>query len=224
MKQIRSRLTYANVMSSIAVFLTLGGATAIAANKIGSHQLKANSVTTVKIKKNAVTATKIKSNAVTAAKIKNGSVNSAKIAPGTSLIATASGSIGATSGSGADPAPISLIGTTAFTPAAGTVNQLNVEVRGNLARTGEKACAVTVVPTVNGDPWQVSNGYVTVASAPETPTKLAPNGFSLGGETGPVGLTSPGSALSLGAKLIGDSTNCTGGSTVSVVLAVTQLK
>ena len=47
MKQIRKRLTYANVMSSIAVFLVLGGATAIAAQqKIGTKQLKANSVTT----------------------------------------------------------------------------------------------------------------------------------------------------------------------------------
>ena len=31
MKPIRKRLTYANVMSSIAVFLVLGGATAFAA-------------------------------------------------------------------------------------------------------------------------------------------------------------------------------------------------
>ena len=69
MKQIRKRITYANVMSSIAVFLVLGGATAIAAKKIGTKQLKANSVTTGKIKKNAVTTAKIKNNAVTGAKI-----------------------------------------------------------------------------------------------------------------------------------------------------------
>ena len=55
MKQIRQRLTYANVMSSIAVFLVLGGATAFAATKIGANQLKANSVLTGKIKKEAVT-------------------------------------------------------------------------------------------------------------------------------------------------------------------------
>lgn len=78
-KQIRNRLTYANVMSSIAVFLILGGATAFAAQKIGSHQLKANSVTTAKIKKNAVTATKIKKNAITTAKIKNAAVTGEKI-------------------------------------------------------------------------------------------------------------------------------------------------
>jgi hypothetical protein len=57
-------------MSSIAVFLILGGATAFAASKIGAKQLKANSVTTGKIKKNAVTTAKIKNDAVTGAKVK----------------------------------------------------------------------------------------------------------------------------------------------------------
>lgn len=79
MKQIRKRLTYANVMSSIAVFLMLGGATAIAAQKIGKNQLKANAVTTGKIKKNAVTASKIKKNAISTNKIRNEAVTGAKI-------------------------------------------------------------------------------------------------------------------------------------------------
>lgn len=70
MNHIRKRLSYANVMSSIAVFLVLGGATAVAAKKIGANQLKANSVTTAKIKKNAVTTAKIKKDAVTGAKVK----------------------------------------------------------------------------------------------------------------------------------------------------------
>jgi hypothetical protein len=83
-KQIRKRLTYANVMSSIAVFLVLGGATALAAgqlakNSVGKKQLKANAVTTAKLKKNAVTTAKIKNNAVTEAKIKNGAITSAKL-------------------------------------------------------------------------------------------------------------------------------------------------
>jgi hypothetical protein len=71
--QIRKRLTYANVMSSLAVFLVLGGATALAAglakNSVGSKQLKKNSVTTAKIKNNAVTTAKLKKKAVTGAKI-----------------------------------------------------------------------------------------------------------------------------------------------------------
>lgn len=77
MKQIRKRLTYANVMSSIAVFLILGGATALAAG------LAKNSVGTKQLKKNAVTAAKIKKNAVTTAKIKNNAVNGAKVNEGT---------------------------------------------------------------------------------------------------------------------------------------------
>jgi hypothetical protein len=78
-KHIRKRITYANVMSSIAVFLVLGGATAYAAKKIGSNEIKGNSITTGKIKKNAVTASKIKKNSIITAKIKNGAVTGPKI-------------------------------------------------------------------------------------------------------------------------------------------------
>lgn len=62
MKQIRKRLTYANVMSSIAVFLVIGGATAFAAlgkNTVGTKQLKKNAVTTTKIKNGAITSSKV---------------------------------------------------------------------------------------------------------------------------------------------------------------------
>jgi hypothetical protein len=78
-KQIRKRITYANVMSSIAVFLVLGGASAYAAKKIGSNEIKGNSITTGKLKKNAVTSSKIKKNSITTAKIKNGAVTGPKI-------------------------------------------------------------------------------------------------------------------------------------------------
>jgi hypothetical protein len=235
-KQIRKRLTYANVMSSIAVFLILGGATAVAATKIGSHQLKSNSVTTAKIKANAVTTRKIKKEAVTTAKIKNlavtnpklgeGAVNFAKIASGTNLIATATGSTAATQGAGEIAADIPLTGTTTFTPTAGVVDQLNVEVRGNLTQTGTETCDVQVRPYVNGNPWRVSDGFIDVRTAgPTTPASVnEPNGQPLGGETGPVGLTTPGTPVTIGAKMFGDATNCTASSTVSVVLAVTQLK
>jgi hypothetical protein len=82
-KQVRKRITYANVMSSIAVFLVLGGASAYAAKKIGSNEIKGNSITTGKIKKEAVAASKIKKNAVTTAKIANGAVTGAKLNLGT---------------------------------------------------------------------------------------------------------------------------------------------
>ncbi len=69
MKLIRKRLTYANVMASIAVFLVLGGGAAFAAAKLGK-----NSVGTKQLKNNAVTTKKIKNDAVTGAKVKESSL------------------------------------------------------------------------------------------------------------------------------------------------------
>lgn len=81
MKQIRRHVTYANVMSSLAVFLILGGATAFAAvKKVGPNQIKANSIKTGKIVKEAVAAGKIKNGAVIEAKIGDGAVTTNKLA------------------------------------------------------------------------------------------------------------------------------------------------
>ena len=87
MKQIRKRFTYANVMSTIAVFVAIGGASAFAAtqlakNSVGSKQLKSNAVTSAKIKKEAVTEAKIKNGAVISAKLGDGSVSTGKLAAG----------------------------------------------------------------------------------------------------------------------------------------------
>jgi hypothetical protein len=82
-KQIRKRLTYANVMSSIAVFVVLGGA-AVAASQlpkksVGTKQLKPNAVTTPKLKKGAVTNAKLKDGAVTTGKLGEGAVTTGKL-------------------------------------------------------------------------------------------------------------------------------------------------
>jgi hypothetical protein len=81
-QQIRKRLNYANVMSSLAVFLVLGGGAAYAAKKIGSHDLRGGAVTTAKIKRNAVTRSKIKANAISTAKVAAAAVTNAKLADG----------------------------------------------------------------------------------------------------------------------------------------------
>lgn len=65
MKRVRSRLTYANVVSTLALFLAIAGGTALAADHLAK-----NSVGTVQIKKGAVTTAKIKNGAVTGVKIK----------------------------------------------------------------------------------------------------------------------------------------------------------
>lgn len=82
MKQIRKRLTYANVMSSLAVFLILGGGAAYAAlgkNTVGTKQLKKNAVTTQKVKNGAVTTGKLANGAVTSEKLADNAVTTSKI-------------------------------------------------------------------------------------------------------------------------------------------------
>ena len=82
MRQIGKRLTYANVMSTLAVFLVLGGGAAYAAKKIGSHELRGGAVTTAKIKRNAVSRSKIKAGAISTAKIATAAVTNGRLADG----------------------------------------------------------------------------------------------------------------------------------------------
>jgi hypothetical protein len=72
--RLRAHLTYANVMSTLAVFLILAGGGAYAALK-----LKPNSVKTKSIKNSAVTSAKIADSAVTGPKIANGAVGPAAV-------------------------------------------------------------------------------------------------------------------------------------------------
>lgn len=87
MNRISKKLTYANVIASLALFLALGGASALAAtqlakNSVGTKQLKSGAVTTAKIKKEAVAGAKIKNAAVSEGKLADGAVSAAKLADG----------------------------------------------------------------------------------------------------------------------------------------------
>lgn len=70
---LRSKLSYGNVIATLALFLALGGgamaASHLGKNSVGAKQLKANAVTTKKIKKEAVTRKKIKKGAIDASKV-----------------------------------------------------------------------------------------------------------------------------------------------------------
>lgn len=71
---VRKRLTYSNVIATMALFIALGGA-AVAAG------LPKNSVGPKQIKRGAVTAAKIRKQAVNSAKLANGAVTIGKLAP-----------------------------------------------------------------------------------------------------------------------------------------------
>jgi hypothetical protein len=82
--RLRGRLTYANVVATIALFIAVGGASAFAAtqlkkNSVGTKQIKAKAVTTAKIKRSAVTTAKNKNAAVTGAKVANDTLTGSNI-------------------------------------------------------------------------------------------------------------------------------------------------
>src|ERR1700761_3343822 len=128
MKSVRKRLTYANVMSSIAVFLVLAGGTAFAASQlgkesVGSKQLKKEAVGAAKIKKGAVTSTKIGNGAVGAAQLNTAglTVPNATHADSANHAATADSADKATSATSAGTATSATTATTANTANSATV-------------------------------------------------------------------------------------------------------
>lgn len=86
MSRISKRLTYANVMSTVAAFLALGGASAFAAvqigkNSVGTEQLKRNAVTPGKLAPEAVRAGRLAKNSIATNRLRRNSVTPGKLAP-----------------------------------------------------------------------------------------------------------------------------------------------
>lgn len=87
MARLSARLTYANVVASLALFVALGGsgyaAVKVSKNSVGSKQIKNGQVKNADLAKNAVTSSKVK----------DGSLLSADFKPG-QLLAGATGATG----------------------------------------------------------------------------------------------------------------------------------
>jgi hypothetical protein len=79
----REKLTYANVVATLALFAALGGASyasfKLPKNSVGPKQLAKNAVTKLKVRKNSITGPKIARGAITAAKVKSGSLTGKQI-------------------------------------------------------------------------------------------------------------------------------------------------
>ena len=73
MRPFPRNLTYANVVASLALFVSLGGA------GYAASQLPKNSVGSAQLKANAVTGAKVKAGALDGTDLRNGSVGAAKI-------------------------------------------------------------------------------------------------------------------------------------------------
>jgi hypothetical protein len=240
MRTPRPKLTYANVVSTLALFLALSGGAVWAANKVTSKQIGKGAVKTknlakgaVKTKnlaknavkkknlaKNAVTTAKLAKGAVKSAKLADGAVNFAKLAAGTNVIASASGGpVPVEDG----PADVPLDPALTVTAVAGQPITMNIEVRGSLTRSGAEQCLVFFLPTVNGTPMLAGESLVLAAAEPENP--LTSKGIPRASTSFPLGLTSPGEPLTIGLQFISDAADCTPSSKIDQVAVVaTRLK
>ncbi len=78
LQALSQRLTYANVVATLALFVALGGASYAAVslprNSVGPKQLQRNAVTAKKIRDGAVTGPKLRAGTVTASRIRRGTI------------------------------------------------------------------------------------------------------------------------------------------------------
>ena len=72
MKRFRPRLSYANVVASLALFLAVSGGAVWAASKINGKQIKKNSIPGNRIKQKSLTNNQIKKSTITNDRIKPG--------------------------------------------------------------------------------------------------------------------------------------------------------
>jgi hypothetical protein len=137
MKEMKPRLSYANVVSTLALFIALTGASAYAANKlanksVGEPQLRPGAVTADKIRSNAVTAPKIKAAAIKEGKLAAGSVTAAKMA----LNSVASGPLAPNAVTNEKLAPDSVTGDKVV---ESTLSQVPSAAKADVATAAESA-------------------------------------------------------------------------------------
>ena len=83
LRKLRSRVTYANVVSTIALALALGGGTAYAITRVGTKNIRYHAVTGSKLATNSVSASKVKNSALSGSDVRNNSLRSDDVRNGT---------------------------------------------------------------------------------------------------------------------------------------------
>ncbi|MCB8971580.1 MAG: hypothetical protein M9964_08240 [Solirubrobacterales bacterium] len=201
--KLRPRLTYANVVATLALVLAIGGGTVYAASKLGK-----NTVTSKAIKKGAVKTSDLAKNAVNGSKVKDGTIEEGDLAAAlvSKLQADVTGSASGGPATGLTTNtfnPLPLTGTTTFTPQAGDVSAIAAEAKFSIATTNAlNECSPDVAVFVNGE-------QTRIFISPETGTNSTTLVQSPGRDaTGPFGLVDPGTPLTITAQVRGD-TDCT---------------
>ncbi len=127
---VRQRLTYSNVIATMALFIALGGvavAAGLPRNSVGPKQIKRGAVTAAKIRKQAVTSTKLAPKSVTNGKlgpnsvgpgnIGNGAVTTAKLGKGSVIAESIKNSVVTTNKLNSEAVTTPKIGKEAVTTA-----------------------------------------------------------------------------------------------------------
>jgi hypothetical protein len=133
-------------MSTIAVFLVIGGASALAAsqlgkNTVGTKQLKKSAVNSAKVKAGAITGEKIAADAITGDKVKDASLTGADIVASTlGVVPNATNAINATKAANAVNAA----------NAANAANAVNAVNAANAAHADSATSAASPEPLASG--------------------------------------------------------------------------
>jgi hypothetical protein len=238
MRALLRRLTYANVVATLALFLAVSGGAVMAASQLGknavqskniarnavkSQDIASNAVKTRNLAKNAVKSAKIAANAVTEKKIAKASITRAKLKAGTLaglqvLDAQASNIPGLTTENTGAGVPIALSGTTSFTPAAGKSYELLAELRGNPSDANGAeggGCFAGVQVYVNGEPTV----FLGINANANSEAPFAVNGVA--NSSTAVGLLTAGQLQTISAGSFGDP-GC--GATTSGTLRLTVVE
>jgi hypothetical protein len=200
--ELRSRLTYANVVATLALVLAIGGGTVYAAVELGKNDVKSKHIAP-----GAVEKSDLGKNAVTSPKVRNGAIKAddlaAGIFQGIGVDVTGSAASGPKGAINADTTqPLTLTGKTSFTPRAGEVAALAAEGRFTIATTNAaQQCSPDVFLFLNGQQTRVFvNPDIDDSTTPVT---------TLGRDAdGPFGLINPGVPLTVTAEIHGDA-DCT---------------
>ena len=220
MKRFLPRLTYANVVATVALFLALTGGAVWAASKINGKQIKKNSIPGNRIKQKTLTNNQVKKKTLTNDRIKPGTIQRSALAAGTLptvIVADASATNlpGAVTATPPGPTPVNLVGTTSFTPVAGKAYQMMVELVGNPLNKPGESCRPIVQVYVNSVPTTF------VAIRASDPSPGFDSRFPEGSFTTPL-LTESGAQF-INAKVFGDEF-CEPGTTLDRLrIVVTQL-
>lgn len=151
--RLRTRLTYANVMASAAVFIALGG-TSYAALSIGSADVRNNSLRSADIRNNTLQSRDVRNNALTSSDIRNNTLRSSDIRNG-SLLAT---------DFKAGQLPAGAQGPKGDTGASGaTTRWLLLDENGDIT---EQSGGFVVIskPGINGQPAANPNVYISTGA------------------------------------------------------------